>query len=161
MEKLYGEALKESILARKARIQRSIDDRANRIAEGWTDEEDCFISSRTDRQSLAECDMQLEILAGDGLMDFDAIFDEDGKEVNVKWVHTKYGGAYVGRGIFASSKKALCKKTGWHVEEIRVPVWTSFHAGSGGGFLGAYTGSYQYVRWHTNMVTGEPVGFPE
>ena len=94
-------------------------------------------------------------------MDFEGVFDKNGEEIWVKWVHTRYGGAFVGRGVFASSIKALLKKTGWHTEMIKVPVWTKFVSGPGGGMCGAYTGGYELVRWHTNMVTGEYVGYPD
>lgn len=157
---LYGEALKESILKARAHTVEAMRERAERISNWETDEDDCFMSDRSDQNALSNYDKQLNILEGDGLMDFEAVIDEDGDEVWVKYVNTKYGGAYVGRGIFASSIKALCKKTGWHTETIRVPVWTKF-CSNGGGMLGVYSGSYERVRWHTNMVTGEYVGFPE
>ena len=110
---------------------------------------------------MSNYDTQLAILDSDGLMDYEAIIDEEGKEVNARWVSTKYGLKIVGRGIWANSVKALCKKTGWHTETIRVPAWTKFVSGGGRGMCGVYTGSYQTVRWHTNMVTGEYVGYPE
>ena len=156
---LYGQELKESILRAKENLMENIRMREERIANWQTDEDDCFLSIRVDQNALGEYNMQLKILEGDGLMDFEAVIDQEGKEVWVKWVNTRFGGAYVGRGIFASSIKALCKKTGWHTETIRVPVWTKF-CSSGSGLMGVYSGSYQMVRWHTNMVTGEYVGYP-
>ena len=113
-----------------------------------------------DRKQSSRSVSRFAILNGDGTMDFDAIIDENGKEVWVKYVNTRFGGAYVGRGIFANSIKALLKKTGWHTETIKVPMWVKFTT-SGSGLCGVYQGEYQVVRWHTNMVTGEYVGFPE
>ena len=161
MAKLFGEELKQSILRSREITIAAMRDRAERIANCETDYDDCFMSSRGDQQAMSNYDMQLEILAGDGLMDFEAVMDENGNEVWVKWVNTKYGLAIVGRGIFASSLKALLKKTGWHTETIRVPAWTKFVSGNGRGLCGVYSGDYQVVRWHTNMVTGEYVGYPE
>lgn len=158
--KLYGEELYKAILETKKRLQDAIDRRQERIANWETDEDDCFMSQRCEEQGIAECNMQLRILEGDGMMDFEGIFDSDGNEIYVKYINTRFGGAYVGRGIFASSKKALLKKTGWHTEVIRVPVWTKFMA-NGSGMYGVYTGSYEEVRWHTNMKTGEYVGYPD
>lgn len=158
--KLYGEDLVKSIKDERKRIIKNMEERNERIANWETDEDDCFVSSRSDQQSLHNCEMRLEILNTDGLMDFEGVFDENGEEIWVKWVHTRYGGAFVGRGVFASSIKALLKKTGWHTEMIKVPVWTKFVSGPGGGLCGTYTGSYELVRWHTNMVTGEYVGYP-
>lgn len=160
MARAYGKELRALIVAERERMEAAIESRAQRIANWETDEDDCFMSQRVEEQAIANCNKQLHILDGDGLMDFTAVFDENGQEVYVKWVHTRYGGAYVGRGIFASSRKALLKKTGWHEEMIRVPVWTRFEA-AGSGLYGAYAGSYEEVRWHTNMVTGEYVGYPE
>lgn len=160
MAKIYGEELRKLVLATKQRMQEGIYDRARRIANGETDIDDCFMSQRVEERAIAECNMQLHILDGDGMMDFDAWFDADGKEQRVRWVHTRYGGAYVWNGIFASSEKALMKKTGLTCKTIRVPVWTKFVA-SGSGMMGVYSGSYQRVRWHTNMVTGEYVGYPD
>ena len=159
--KIYGEALRKSILSSIAHTEEVQRRRDERIAEGWTDEDDCFMSIRVEEQALANYRMQLEILDGDGLMDYEAIFDENDKEVSIHEFRNKWGGwSVVGNGIFASSEKALLKKTGWTKKTISVPVWTKFVT-YGSGLYGAYTGSYEKVRWHTNMVTGEYVGFPE
>lgn len=156
----YGNELREQIEAKKQRVYDIIDRREERIANCEYDWDDCFVSSQLDADQIRECNMQLEILKGDGTMPIEAVFDENGKEVNVHWVHTRYGGAYVGRGIFASSKQALCKKTGWTIKEINVPCWTKFVT-SGTGMAGVCSGHTEIVRWHTNMVTGEYVGYPE
>lgn len=156
----YGNELKAEIEAKQQRVLDIITDRRERVYNCEYDWDDCFVSSHLDENQLRECSMQLEILRGDGTMPIEAVFDEDGKEVNVRWVHTRYGGAYVGRGVFASSKKALCKKTGWTIKTINVPCWTKF-CSSETGMAGVMSGSTQIVRWHTNMVTGEYVGYPE
>ena len=158
--KLYGEELKKSILATKKRMQDAIDRRAERIARWETDEEDCFISQRVEEDAIRECNLQLEILDGDGTWEWDVVLDENGKEVRVTAFENKWGKtSYVGNGIFASSMKALLAKTGWREAKIRVPVWTKFVA-NGSGMMGVYCGSTKVVRWHTNMKTGEYVGYP-
>lgn len=162
MTRLFGEELRKSIEAEKQRRIETMNRRDECIANGETDEDDCFMSIRVESQAIDRCNMELEILKGDGLMDYDAIIDENGEEVSVycfenKWRRT----TYVGRGVFASSIRALLKKTGWTQRTIRVPVWVKFEAGSGGGMCAVYTGRYTYVRWHTNMVTGEYVGYPD
>lgn len=156
----YGSELRAEIEAKQQRVLDIMADRRARIANCEYDWDDCFVSSHLDDDQLRECCMQLEILKGNGTMEFEAVFDENGKEVNVRLVQTRYGGAYVGRGIFASSKKALCKKTGWTMKTIEVPCWTKFCT-SGTGMAGVCSGSTRIVRWHTNMVTGEYVGYPE
>lgn len=160
MAKVYGEELRKLILKQRETLQNAIDRRAERIANWETDEDDCFMSQRVEESAIRECNMQLRILDGDGLMDYEAYFDKDGNEVRVRYVNTRYGGAYVWNGIFASSIRALLKKTGLTKKMIRVPVWTKFCTPYS-GMLGAYCGSYEEVRWHTNMVTGEYVGYPD
>lgn len=160
MANLFGEELKSAIIAQKQRMIENIEDRRERINNWQTDEDDCFLSQRVDERGIHECNMQLDILGGDGCMDFDGWFDADGNEVRVKWVQTRYGCACVWNGVFASSEKALQKKTGLTRKTIRVPVWTKF-CPSGSGLAGVYGGSIQTVRWHTNMVTGEYVGYPD
>lgn len=158
---LYGEQLAESIRQERQRYVDALERRDQRIADGWTDEDDCFVSIRTEQQGIRKCDMQLSILETDGTMEITAIFDNDGNEVHVhdfenKWRRT----TYVARGVFASSIPALLKKTGWTQKKIKVPCWVQFCSGSGGGMCAVYTGSYRIVRWHTNMVTGEYIGYP-
>ena len=89
------------------------------------------------------------------------LFSHEVAEVGVRNVMTQWGSRFVGRGIFANSREALAKKTGWTIEEREVPCWTKFMSGSGGGMCSVFTGSIAIVRWHTNMVTGEYVGYPE
>ena len=156
----YGNELRAQIEAEKQRVYDIIERREQRIANCEYDWDDCFVSAHLDDDKIRECDMQLEILKGDGTMEIDAVFDENGKEVNVRWIYTRYGGAYVGRGIFANSKQALCKKTGWTTKTISVPCWTKFCT-SGTGMAGVCSGHTEIVRWHTNMVTGEYVGYPD
>jgi len=160
--KLYGEELRKSILERKQRMLDALERREERIANCETDYDDCFISIHIEQDAVRECDMQLKILDGDGLMDYEAIIDENGKEVRIHWFQNKWGrDTVVGNGVFASSIKALLKKTGWKEQTIRVPVWTKFISGGGRGMCGVMSGSTEQVRWHTNMVTGEYVGYPD
>ena len=159
--KLYGEELRATILATRKRMEQAISDRRNRINNGETDMDDCFMSQHIEEDAIRECNMQLEILDGDGCWDWNVYVDENGKEVRVHYFVNKWGrDCYVANGVFASSLKALMKKTGIKETTIRVPVWTKFVA-SGSGMFGVYCGSTQVVRWHTNMVTGEYVGYPD
>ena len=120
MKKLFGEALRASILDTKAHLINVLENRQRRIDNCETDMDDCFVSERIERNGLVECDKQLKILDTDGLMDYDAVFDNDGNEVWVHWVN-------------------ICHGT---------------------GLCGAFNSTIEVVRWHTNMVTGEYVGYP-
>ena len=158
---VYGEELKKQILEEKERLQKSISDRLDHVLNCDYDWDDCFLSQRCEQDGVWACDQKLKILEGDGLMDFPAILDENGKEVHVHSFRNKWGGiSMVANGVFASSIPALLKKTGWTRSTIRVPAWVAFRSG-GKGLCGVMSGSSQVVRWHTNMVTGEYFGYPE
>jgi len=159
-KKLYGSDLKDQLIKDRQRILDTMAERNSRINQGVTDYDDCFMSIKVEQGRLSEIDMQLKILASDGLRNEEALFDENGNEVSMRWVSTKYGTRIVANGIFASSVKALIKKTGFELKTIRVPCWTRFVT-SGSGLCGVYSGSYIMDRWHTNMVTGEYVGYPD
>ena len=157
----YGEELRAQIIETRERMRASIERRMERIANCETDMDDCFISQHVEEDAICECNMQLHILDGDGCMDYDAIFDENGKEVRVHGFINQWGRyTIVANGVFASSKKALLKKTGWTERTIRVPAWTKFCT-RGSGMAGVMSGASEVVRWHTNMKTGEYVGYPD
>ena len=157
----YGEELKQSIIERRERMKAAIARRMERIDNCETEMDDCFISQHIEEDAIRECNMQLEILNGDGCMDFDAIFDENGNEVKVHGFINSWGRyTVVANGIFANSRAALLKKTGWTEKTIRVPAWTQYRA-SGRGMVGVMNGGTEVVRWHTNMKTGEYVGYPD
>ena len=159
--KLYGEELRASILKEKERLYETMARRQERIDNCETDYDDCFISIHVESDAIRACDMQLSILDGDGMMDYNVVVDENGTEVRIHEFQNKWGGwSVVGNGVFASSVKALLKKTGWTEKTIRVPAWTKF-CSSGRGMAGVMSGSTEVVRWHTNMKTGEYVGYPD
>lgn len=157
----YGEELRAQIIKTRERMKAAIERRMERIDNCETDMDDCFISQHVEEDAIRECNMQLAILDGDGCMDFNAVIDEKGNEVRVHYFINKWGrGTYVANGIFANSRAALLKKTGWTEKTIRVPAWTKFCT-SGSGMAGVMNGSTEVVRWHTNMKTGEYVGYPD
>lgn len=159
--KIYGDELKASILEHKKILMEAMARRQERIDNCETDYDDCFISIHIEQDGIRACDMQLKILGGDGMMDYSAIVDENGNEVRIHFFTNKWGReSVVGNGVFASSVKALLKKTGWTEKTIRVPAWVKF-IGSGRGMAGVMSGSSEVVRWHTNMVTGEYFGYPD
>ena len=156
--KKYGAELAEQIKNERKILEVAIERRAERIANWETDEEDTFMSQRVEEQGIYECNLKLQILEGDGFMETEVVLDENDNEVRVNCVHTRYGWKYVGNNIWAASMKALLKKTGWRMDVKRVPAWVKFVPG-GSGMYGVYTGRYEVVPWHTNMVTGEYFGF--
>ena len=81
MKRLFGAELAASIEREMQRIREVQQERDERISRGETDYDDCFVSIRSDAQALDRCRMELDILKGDGCVDFDAIIDENGEEV--------------------------------------------------------------------------------
>ena len=158
-KKLYGSDLMTKLANDRQRVLGIMAERNGRINEGLTDDNDCFMSIKMDKHQLREIEMQMEILAGDGLYEVKALFDEDGDEVAMRWVNTRYGTRVVADGVFAKTVEALVEKTGYELRTIKAPCWTKFMS-SGTGLCGAYTGYYVKTRWHTNMTTGEYVGYP-
>ena len=155
---VYGKELAAVLRADVERIKGILEDRQDRIDKGMTDMDDCFMSQRNNENSLQRLRMQLEILETDGLMEVDVVDLGDGEVEEPRWVETRWGSKIVAHGVFAASLKALLKKTGWTLTPRLVPMWVKFYA-SGTGMAGAFNGSYQVCRWHTNMVTGEYFGF--
>ena len=163
MREIYGKELAEAIRASIKQTQEIMAERASRIASGQTDMDDCFLSQRIEDQSMGEYDMQLRILEGDGFITEEVCVDADDNEYRVgsfinQWRRDTYVVTVNGQKFYASSKKALCKKSGLILKRVKVPAWTRFCT-NGKGLCGVYSGSYQIVRWHTNMVTGEYFGF--
>lgn len=134
-------------------LQKAQDERQARIDSWQTDIDDCFVSIRMNNISQNLAETQLFIAKHNGLATFDAWFDQEGKEVDVKWVKTKYNKyALVGRGIFASSERALTKKTGWVMKKIQAPAWAKIVAG-GSGMYGAFNSSVSTYRISENKIT--------
>ncbi len=163
MSKLYGKELADSIRASLAHTREVMARRDERIANWETDEDDCFLSIRVEQNAISEYQKQLHILEGDGFGEWRIFVDAEGIEHRIGWFRNKWGGdSYIttvnGQKFFASSEKALCKKAGLTEKIVKVPVWTKFCT-NGSGLCGVYSGSYEVVRWHTNMVTGEYFGF--
>jgi hypothetical protein len=138
------EAQKKSQAERQARI------------DSWqTDIDDCFVSIRMNDINQRLSEARLHIVQNNGLATFNAWFDQEGKEVDVRWVKTRFGYntyALVGRGIFASSEKALAKKTGWVMKKIQAPAWAKIVAG-GSGMYGAFNSSVSIYRISENKIT--------
>lgn len=161
--KLYGQKLAEDIQKRIEDTYKIIDNRNERINNWETDEDDCFLSQRTDEQAISNYRKQLDILKTDGFMDYQIYVDKNNVEHSIGYFRNKFGRySYVttidNQKIYANSEAALMKKTGLIIKKVKVPCWTKF-CSNGSGLYGVYTGSYEICRWHTNMVTGEYFGF--
>ena len=138
----YGDELLAEV---EEQIKRCLEDE-NRYAEEDLDE--CFMSKHYTDEKLRMLYAEKSILEGDGTLEFEALFDKDGKEARWSLFENKWGGqSYACRGNFASSLKALAKKTNYTIKTIRVPFWINSNG--------------EFVRYPINMKTGEWVGYPE
>ncbi len=142
--KLFGEELKKALLEDLERVRDIVKRRQENICAGYMDTSDCFISQAVNDNQIERIKMQLEILEDDGLMEIDVLVT-DTEVIEPRWVETVYGSRIVANGVFAHSLAALVKKTGLKLEKRLVPCWVNREN--------------CYVRWHTNMVTGEHYGF--
>lgn len=161
--KKFGKELAEEIKKDIERTRAIMARRDERISNWETDEDDCFLSQRVNEQAISEYQKQLNILNGDGFTTVQIYEDSEGIEHTIGYFRNKFGGySYVttvkGQKFYASSERALLKKSGLVAKVVKVPAWTKF-CPNGSGLCGVYSGSYEIVRWHTNMVTGEYFGF--
>lgn len=156
----YGQDLIDQIEKEITAIKAAQANRAQRIADWETDEDDCFISARHDDQSLAVCYDKIELLKNGGCEWFVEYATLSGELVNAHWCNTRYGDklrAEMPDGTVvwttATTAKGLAKVGLKKVECFR-PAWFAFK-GNGSGMWGVYTGSYQVFPSDTNYATGE------
>ncbi len=157
----YGSDLIASLEDAIARDRAEIANRAQRIADGLTDIDDCMTSQRNDERNIANAEAKIALIRDGGCAWFAEYATLDGTLVNARWCDTRFGrklrvempdGSVV--WTTASTAKGLAKQGLKHVECKR-PAWFKFGAGSGGGMLAAYTGSYVLVPSDVNYATGE------
>lgn len=156
----YGHELIESLRRDIETTQKAMENRAQRIEEGYTDVDDCFISMRCDERNLNLCKDKINLLEDGGVAWFVEYATLDNALVNAYWCNTRYGSklrAVLPDGSVvwtsASTKKGLAKKGLKMVQCLR-PAWYTFKS-SHGGMLGVYTGSYQLFPSDVNYATGE------
>lgn len=158
----FGDELVRSLKETLASLKCIRNDRQGRIASGVTDIDDCFISDKCDEERMCEIREQIRIIENGGTMKSKTLFDKNGVEVRVYKAKTKYGLCVCcevdGKTVYSQSVEKLAVKSGFQFRTVEVPCWTKMES-SGSGMFGAYTATYQVVRWHTNMATGEYVGY--
>ena len=157
----YGKELIESLEREIAVSRAAIADRSRRIADGWTDMDDCFLSQRCDERSISLAQEKIDLIKNGGCSWFTEYATLDGTLVNAHWCHTKYG--YSLRAVMpdgsvvwttASTVAGLSKKGLKRVQCLR-PAWFVFRSPVG-GMAGVYSGSYELFPSDTNYATGEP-----
>ena len=157
---LYGQELIEKLQGDIENTQRCMDERAQRIRDGWTDEDDCFISIRCDERQLWLCRDKIKLIEDGGTSWFTEYATLDGTLVDAHWCNTRYGSRLRvempdGKVIWTSAgtKKGLAK-LGLKLVRCKRPAWYCFRSPYG-GMLGVYSGSYELFPSDVNYATGE------
>lgn len=157
---IYGEELIKNLEEDIRRLNESKDNRWERINNGQTDLDDCFISVKCEDRGLALAKNKINLIKKGGCEWFTEYATLDGQLVNAHWCNTKYGYSLRaempdGQVVWttATTKKGLAKKGLKMVECLR-PAWYCFHS-SEKGMLGVYTGSYILFPSDWNYATGE------
>ena len=157
----YGEELIEALKQEIEAYKKTISDRSERINEGLTDFDDCFISQRCEERGIRVAKNKIDLIESGGCEWFVEYATLDDKIVNARWCKTQYG--YSLRAVMpdgkviwttAETEKGLAKKGLKKVWCLR-PAWYCFSSSST-GMLGVYTGDYVLFPSDVNYATGEP-----
>lgn len=156
----YGQELIEALERDIELTQKSIANRFERVNEGITDWDDCFVSHRCDERSLNLNRDKIDLIKDGGCAWFTEYATLDGQLVEARWCNTRFGTSL--RAVMpngevvwttATTAKGLAKK-GLKMVECKRPAWFAFHS-SNSGMLGVYTGSYVLFPSDVNYATGE------
>lgn len=156
----YGKQLVERLQEEIRLNQKAIRDRWDRINEGLTDMDDCFISHRCEERGIRVCKEKIDLIQNGGTAWFHEYATLDGQLIDAHWCNTRYGTKLRavmpdGKVIWTESttKKGLAKR-GIKAVECRRPAWFKFSSGYG-GMLGVYSGDYVLFPSSVNYATGE------
>ena len=159
----YGQELIRQLEEEIQTTERAQANRAQRIANWETDEEDCFLSSRVDDMCQMARRNKIRLIQSGGTAFFPEYATLDGQLVKAKWCQTKYGRALraempSGEVVWTTSttKRGLAKK-GLKAVECKRPAWYYYRTPYS-GMMGAYCGSYELCPSKVNYATGEDAG---
>lgn len=157
---VFGNELIKKLEGEIEAMQKAISDRLDRINEGWTDMDDCFISQRCEERGISNNQEKIKLIKDGGCAWFNEYATLDGELVDARWCNTRFGcslRAEMPDGTVvwttASTPKGLAKKGLKMVKCLR-PAWFAFRS-SNSGMLGVYTGSYVLFPSDINYATGE------
>ena len=161
----YGKELIEQLEHEIDLMQAAISDRIDRINEGMTDWDDCFMSQRCEDRGIANNRDKIDLIKDGGCAWFVEYATLDGQLVDAKWCNTTYGYRLRvkmpdGQVVWTSAdtKKGLAKR-GLKRVECKRPAWFKFSSGGHGGMLGVYCGQYVLFPSDVNYATGEEASY--
>ena len=159
-----GTALIEQLKNEIAHTSSIMDNRAQRINEGSTDMDDCFVSQRSNEQAISLAKAKIEILENGGLAPFQCLRDlETGEVVTTTIFNGKYGlcwriddehVAKFGRYVGAAARESTYTRKGLKLDEVQLPAWACF-ATNGKGMAGAYSAFVKVFPSNKNWATEE------
>lgn len=164
MKQLYGNDLIKELKMEIERYKNAIENRAERIGNWMTDEDDCCISQRCEERGICVNQDKIELIKNGGCAWFNEYATIDGQLVNAKWCETRFGmslraempdGSIV--WTTANTTKGLAKK-GLKKVECKRPAWFRL-CSQNNGMLGVYTGIYQIVPSDINYATGKTASY--
>jgi len=127
-----------------------IENRYERIAEGLTDMDDCYVSQRINGLNINLAKTKIDILKNGGTAPFDVLRDiETNEVVSKKEVLGQYGVCHLiedeyvskfGRFVASAKKESTYTKKGLKRDMAEFPAWATTKA-NGDGMYGAYMSS--------------------
>lgn len=165
----YGKELIEELEREIKLYEETMSRRRDRINNGETDQEDCFVSMRVEERGRDLAKDKIKLIKDGGCDWFVEYATLDGVLVNAKWCRCK---SYTGYGhtsklriempdgtvkwTQATTEKGLAR-IGIKRVLCKRPAWFKFSSG-GSGMLGVYTGQYVTFPSEKNYATGEDAG---
>lgn len=157
---IYGQELIEQLERENELNRKAIDNRFERIANGWTDMDDCFVSQHFEERGIANNEQKIELIKDGGCAWFVEYATLDNQLIEARWCNTKYGLSLRavlpdGKVVWttACTQKGLARK-GIKKVECKRPAWYEFKS-AGRGMCGAYAGHYVLCPSDVNYATGE------
>lgn len=159
----YGQELIAKLERDNELMREAISRRIDRITNGETDWEDCFVSQRCEERGIRNNEEKIDLIKNGGLAWFLEYATLDGTLIEAHWCKTRFGTSLRaempdGSVVWTSSSTAagLAKKGIKMVLCLR-PAWFAFRSPVG-GMAGVYSGDYVLFPSDTNYATGEPAG---
>ena len=157
---VYGEELIKKLEKDIEIMQKSLDERATRIANWETDMDDCFVSERCEIRGIRNARAKIDLIRKGGCEWFTEYATLDGTLVNAHWCNTKFGSSLRvempdGSVVWTTSltEKGLARRGLKYVQCLR-PAWYAFRSPVG-GMAGVYSGDYELFPSDKNYATGE------
>lgn len=154
------EQLRKEIASKRALMA----DRQERIQEGLTDMDDCFVSERSNQQAIDLAEAKIRILEDGGLAPFQCLRDmETGQVVTITMFNGQYGlcwriddehVAKFGRYVGVAARESTYTRKGLKLDEVQLPAWACF-ATNGKGMAGAYSAFVKVFPSNKNWATEE------